>query len=64
MLFGTMFPTLSEAVTGTRLTVARPFFNKWMTPVSPPADALGVGPLLMAPLIVLEHRRGSYGRSW
>src|SRR2546422_2955291 len=33
ILFGTMFPTLSEAVTGQRLTVAAPFFNKWMTPV-------------------------------
>src|SRR3954467_6058471 len=33
VLFGTMFPTLSEAVTGQRLTVAGPFFNKWMTPV-------------------------------
>src|SRR5439155_12917188 len=32
VLFGTMFPTLSEAITGTRLTVAAPFFNKWMTP--------------------------------
>src|SRR2546428_4578114 len=33
VLFGTMFPTLSEAVTGERLTVAGAFFNKWMTPV-------------------------------
>src|SRR5437762_1459844 len=33
ILFGTMFPTLSEAITGTRLTVAAPFFNKWMTPI-------------------------------
>jgi cytochrome c-type biogenesis protein CcmF len=33
VLFGTMFPTLSEAVTGERLTVAAPFFNKWMAPV-------------------------------
>ena len=28
-----MFPTLSEAVTGERLTVAAPFFNKWMAPI-------------------------------
>ena len=35
VLFATMFPTLSEAVTGERLTVAPPFFNKWMTPVGP-----------------------------
>jgi hypothetical protein len=33
VLFATMFPTLSEAVTGERLTVAAPFFNKWLTPV-------------------------------
>jgi cytochrome c-type biogenesis protein CcmF len=33
ILFATMFPTLSEAVTGTRLTVAAPFFNKWMVPI-------------------------------
>jgi len=47
VLFGTMFPTLSEAVTGTRLTVAGPFFNKWMTPVGLVLLMLtGVGPLL------------------
>src|SRR5262245_42115619 len=33
VLFGTMFPTLSEAITGQRLTVAGAFFNKWLTPV-------------------------------
>src|SRR6478735_2081803 len=33
VLFATMFPTLSEAVTGHRLTVATPFYNKWMAPV-------------------------------
>src|SRR5581483_4293507 len=47
VLFGTMFPTLSEAVTGERLTVAGPFFNKWMTPVGLFLLFLtGVGPLL------------------
>jgi len=47
ILFGTMFPTLSEAVTGTRLTVAAPFFTKWMTPVGLILLFLtGVGPLL------------------
>jgi cytochrome c-type biogenesis protein CcmF len=47
VLFGTMFPTLSEAVTGSRLTVAGPFFNKWMTPVGLILLMLtGVGPLL------------------
>src|ERR671934_565116 len=29
ILFATMFPTLSEAITKTRLTVAAPFYNKW-----------------------------------
>ena len=47
VLFGTMFPTLSEAVTGQRLTIAGPFFNKWMTPVGLILLVLtGVGPLL------------------
>src|SRR5881398_2574271 len=47
VLFGTMFPTLSEAVTGNRLTVAGPFFNKWMAPVGLVLLLLtGIGPLL------------------
>jgi cytochrome c-type biogenesis protein CcmF len=47
VLFGTMFPTLSEAVTGERLTVAGPFFNKWLVPIGLVLLALtGVGPLL------------------
>lgn len=46
-LFATMFPTLSEAVTGERLTVAAPFFNQWLTPVGLILLFLtGVGPLL------------------
>jgi cytochrome c-type biogenesis protein CcmF len=47
VLFATMFPTLSEAVTGERLTVAGPFFNRWMTPIGLILLALtGIGPLL------------------
>jgi cytochrome c-type biogenesis protein CcmF len=47
VLFATMFPTLSEAVTGNRLTVAGPFFNKWMVPIGFIMLFLtGVGPLL------------------
>src|SRR3954453_19894398 len=47
VLFGTMFPTLSEAVTGQRLTVAAPFFNKWLVPIGLVLLALtGIGPLL------------------
>src|SRR5437762_531055 len=47
VLFATMFPTLSEAVTGDRLTVGEPFFNKWMVPIGLIMLFLtGVGPLL------------------
>ncbi|MGE3956229.1 MAG: cytochrome c-type biogenesis CcmF C-terminal domain-containing protein [Vicinamibacterales bacterium] len=47
VLFATMFPTLSEAVTGTRITVAGPFYNKWMAPIGLILLFLtGVGPLL------------------
>ncbi len=47
VLFATMFPTLSEAVMGERLTVGPPFFNKWMLPIGLILLVLtGVGPLL------------------
>src|SRR5204862_3150040 len=47
VLFATMFPTLSEAVRGERLTVGPPFFNKWMLPVGLILLLLtGIGPLL------------------
>jgi cytochrome c-type biogenesis protein CcmF len=47
ILFATMFPTLSEAVTGQRLTVAAPFFTKWMAPIGLMLLFLtGIGPLL------------------
>ncbi|HEX5475536.1 MAG TPA: cytochrome c-type biogenesis CcmF C-terminal domain-containing protein [Vicinamibacterales bacterium] len=47
VLFATMFPTLSEAVTGERLTVGPPFFNKWMTPIGLILLVLtGIAPLL------------------
>jgi len=47
ILFATMFPTLSEAVTGERLTVGPPFFNRWMLPVGLTLLLLtGIGPLL------------------
>src|SRR5688500_2556731 len=47
VLFATMFPTLSEAIRGERLTVGPPFFNKWMLPVGLALLLLtGVGPLL------------------
>src|SRR6187455_1389615 len=47
VLFATMFPTLSEAVTGERLTVGPPFFNRWMLPIGLILLTLtGIGPLL------------------
>ncbi len=47
VLFATMFPTLSEAVMGERLTVGPPFFNKWMLPIGLALLFLtGVGPLM------------------
>ncbi len=47
VLFATMFPTLSEALRGERLTVGPPFFNRWMTPVGLILLFLtGIGPLL------------------
>jgi cytochrome c-type biogenesis protein CcmF len=33
VLFATMFPTIAEALRGDRMTVAAPFFNKWMVPI-------------------------------
>ena len=57
VLFATMFPTLSEAVTGQRLTVGPPFFNKWMLPIGLILLLLtGIGPLLAwRKSTVLEH---------
>ncbi len=47
VLFATMFPTLSQAITGERLTVGPPFFNKWVTPIGLGLLFLtGLGPLL------------------
>jgi cytochrome c-type biogenesis protein CcmF len=47
VLFATMFPTLSEAIMGERLTVGPPFFNKWMMPIGLILLVLtGIGPLL------------------
>src|SRR5262245_18524957 len=47
ILFATMFPTLSEAIMKERLTVAGPFYTKWMAPVGMMLLFLtGVGPLL------------------
>src|SRR2546425_8227721 len=47
VLFATMFPTLSEAIVGERITVGPPFFNKWMLPIGLTLRFLaGLGPPL------------------
>jgi cytochrome c-type biogenesis protein CcmF len=47
ILFGTMFPTISEAIRGERLTVGEQFFNKWTLPIGITLLLLtGIGPLL------------------
>jgi cytochrome c-type biogenesis protein CcmF len=61
VLFATMFPTLSEAVTGERLTVAAPFFNRWMLPIGLILLLLtGIGPLLAWRKSTLINLRDSF----
>jgi cytochrome c-type biogenesis protein CcmF len=61
VLFATMFPTLSEAVTGERITVGPPFFNKWMLPIGLLLLFLtGIGPLLAWRKSTLRNLRDSF----
>src|SRR5207245_4023334 len=61
VLFATMFPTLSEAVTGNRIAVAQPFFNKWMLPIGFILLFLtGVGPLLAWRKSAITNLRDSF----
>src|SRR5256885_15936087 len=47
VLWGTLFPILSEALTGTKATVGPPFFNQVKVPLGLGLLALtGIGPLL------------------
>ncbi len=47
VLWGTMFPVLSEAVRGAKITVGSPYFNRITTPMGLILLALmGIGPLL------------------
>jgi cytochrome c-type biogenesis protein CcmF len=47
VLFATMFPTISEAIDGSRVSVGPEFFNKWMTPLGLTLLVLaGAAPLL------------------
>ena len=56
-----MFPTLSEAVTGNRLTVGPPFFNKWMLPIGLFMLFLtGFGPLLAWRKATLSNLRDQF----
>ncbi len=60
VLFATMFPTLSEAVTKERLTVGPPFFNKWMLPIGLLLLLLtGTAPLARVAQILDQQRRPS-----
>ena len=61
VLFATMFPTLSEAVTGERITVGPPFFNQWMLPIGLGLLLLtGIGPLLAWRKSTLASLRDSF----
>jgi cytochrome c-type biogenesis protein CcmF len=61
--FGTMFPTLSDAIMGERITVGPPFFNKWMVPIGLILLFLtGVGPLIAWRRATLSHLR--YQFAW
>ncbi|HYN08513.1 MAG TPA: cytochrome c-type biogenesis CcmF C-terminal domain-containing protein [Vicinamibacterales bacterium] len=61
VVFATMFPTLSEAIRGERLTVGPPFFDKWMTPIGFILLFLtGVGPLLAWRRSTLSHLRDQF----
>jgi cytochrome c-type biogenesis protein CcmF len=47
VLFATMFPTISESLDGSRISVGPEFFNKWMTPFGLALVVLaGAAPLL------------------
>lgn len=47
VFWGTMFPVVSEWVTGTKVTVSAPYFNRIMVPIGLILMALtGIGPLL------------------
>jgi cytochrome c-type biogenesis protein CcmF len=61
VLFATMFPTLSEAVRGERLTVGPPFFNQWMLPIGLCLLLLtGIGPHLAWRKSTLSNLRESF----
>src|SRR5262249_22764934 len=61
VLIATMFPTITEAVTGERITVGPPFFNKWMAPIGLVLLFLtGVGPLIAWRKASIENLRQQF----
>jgi cytochrome c-type biogenesis protein CcmF len=62
VLSGTLFPVLSEAVTGSKISVGPPFFNKVNIPIALFLLFLtGVGPLLAWRRTSLESLRRNFG---
>src|SRR3954453_11911574 len=63
ILFGNMWPTLSEKFTGERVNVGIPFYNKWMVPIGLVLLFLtGVGPLIAWRKATFSHLR--YQFTW
>jgi cytochrome c-type biogenesis protein CcmF len=62
IMFATMFPTLSDALMGERITVGPPFFNKWMVPIGLVLLFLtGVGPGIAWRQATASHLRYQFG---
>src|SRR3954471_1862187 len=63
VLFGTMFPHISESLSGQKITVGPPFFNKYMVPIGLVLLFLtGVGPLIAWRKASASHLR--YQFTW
>lgn len=61
ILFATLFPTITEAINGERLTVGPPFFNRWMVPIGLVLLMLtGIGPLLAWRKSSIENLRTQF----
>jgi cytochrome c-type biogenesis protein CcmF len=61
VLWGTLFPILSEAVRGTKISVGPPFFNKVNVPLGLALLALtGIGPLIAWRKASLENLRRQF----
>ncbi len=62
VLSGTLFPVISEAISGSRISVGAPFFNKVMIPIGLAILFLtGVGPLLAWRKTSSESLRRNFG---